>query len=756
MKRPLAVIGFAFLASLVVAVFLGPQAFGLLFSVCLLSFALFMKSKRTRKRPVLPLAAAAALAAVVSISAYTAFRITPAEDFKGKTVQMNAVLQELPYEQYDHYVYPMTADELTAPGGDTLHNVKVLVRSSHLYRMEPCDRMTAGIKLDKNVRLSDLSKGTVLTGYIADIKQAKITPAEERSLWYYPLAVRKFMSEKISALLPEKQSSFVAAFLTGDKSCVSPDVKEELRESGLSHIIVVSGFHLSVLTQLMLMLLGLLMPRKRRLAPILCGIAVLFYMAVTGFSPSVTRAGVMQLTMLTALALSKRADPINSLGLAVLILTIADPYAAADVSLLLSFSATLGILAVSPSISLFIKERIAPYAGNAENTKGRSLRRFLRFMTDVFSVALSAYLFTLPVLVLYFRRIPLWSVLSNMLTAPVIPVMIGAAALMLICELTVVLSFLTPLLSIITGLTVNYVLGVAGWTASLPYSTVSAGRAFVPWWIFFVGVLCLFLLLFRRKRGRVRLLALTAAFAFISGTAVTDLWNYGAARLVVFDTGSGLSVLMIKDDTAAVLSCGGGSGTSGVITSYLEAVGADDIDLLLLTGNDKRSCAYAHRILSDNKVLGAQVYGEEELDEAVHSGLADVDELILHPAADTEPNHVIINGITVSTYVTDSCRAIHTEINGSTVLICQDNTDIAALPREWKSCDLLIRTGTLIHPEQLRCGIQILSDSAGAKSGDTAHIGKTAPVCTCDEGDITVRIYPDKHTEIRSEGLWPG
>ena len=86
----------------------------------------------------------------------------------------------------------------------------------------------------------------------------------------------------------------------------------------------------------------------KRFAAGLTMAGVLCFMALTGFVPSVMRSGIMLLFYLGSQVMRRNADSINSLGLAVFLLGLANPYAAADTGLLLSFSATLGLLLFPP------------------------------------------------------------------------------------------------------------------------------------------------------------------------------------------------------------------------------------------------------------------------------------------------------------------------------------------------------------------------------------------------------------------------
>ena len=128
----------------------------------------------------------------------------------------------------------------------------------------------------------------------------------------------------------------------GERSGLSADLKQLFQQAGLSHILVVSGLHLSAIGALCYLALKRFL--NRRAAAALSCLAVLLFMCVVGFTPSVVRAGCVMLLIYIGKLLKQPGDTLTSLGLAALLLCIQNPFAAQDIGLLLSFSATLAVL----------------------------------------------------------------------------------------------------------------------------------------------------------------------------------------------------------------------------------------------------------------------------------------------------------------------------------------------------------------------------------------------------------------------------
>lgn len=179
-----------------------------------------------------------------------------------------------------------------------------------------------------------------------------------------------------------------------------------MQETGLAHLFAVSGLHCAFLVTL----LALLISRRQRL---LCAVTIpllLFYMVMVGMSPSVVRACIMQIFLLIAPLFRRGSDPLTSLAAALLVILMCNPFAAASVSLQLSFSATLGMVLLSPRL---YKLLTGWYKG-----KCRPLRTALCFVAANLSATLSAVVFTAPLTAWYFRIFVLVAPLSSLLAVP--------------------------------------------------------------------------------------------------------------------------------------------------------------------------------------------------------------------------------------------------------------------------------------------------------------------------------------------------
>ena len=238
-------------------------------------------------------------------------------------------------------------------------------------------------------------------------EDVRLSAGDVDALRWLPQRAGKAFREKVAAIWDDPRvSGFLTAELTGDKSAMDDGDYLAMQETGLAHLFAVSGLHGAFLVTL----LALLISRRQRL---LCAVTIpllLFYMVMVGMSPSVVRACIMQIFLLIAPLFRRGSDPLTSLAAALLVILLCNPFAAASVSLQLSFSATLGMVLLSPRL---YKLLTGWYKG-----KCRPLRTALCFVAANLSATLSAVVFTAPLTAWYFRIFVLVAPLSSLLAVP--------------------------------------------------------------------------------------------------------------------------------------------------------------------------------------------------------------------------------------------------------------------------------------------------------------------------------------------------
>jgi competence protein ComEC len=163
---------------------------------------------------------------------------------------------------------------------------------------------------------------------------------------YYTESIRMSVFDRIDSLSDNNAASLFAALFTGERDLLSDQIKLDFRRLGITHILALSGLHLSIISLgLSRVLSALQIKKKPRL--IIIAIFIVLYMVLTGLSVSVVRAGLMILIYTALFLLGKTKDSITSLAISVFLILLFRPFAVYDLALWLSALATFGIVAFS-------------------------------------------------------------------------------------------------------------------------------------------------------------------------------------------------------------------------------------------------------------------------------------------------------------------------------------------------------------------------------------------------------------------------
>lgn len=364
---------------------------------------------------------------------------------------------------------------------------------------------------------------------IGTLSEANVTGREERSFQAIRGDVVEYFSRVLEEILPLDAAHLTEAMLLGESGAIDRDLKENFRRSGGSHLLVVSGLHLSVLVSVLSGLLFFL-PGKSKIRTLILMCGVLAFMAVTGFRYSVMRAGFMSLLFLVADALGRENSSMDSLGLSALFICLINPFSAADIGFLLSFSATLGILAFYPGCRLGILSRL----GRAGTL------RVVRFLVDQISLSLCASLFAVPISMYVFGTFSLLSVVTSVVLA--LPCSAVIALGLAFCLLGTWLAPLFQLPAIISALLCRFISGYVNAVPEWAYLAAEGYAMLVPASVVLLVLLC------RKWRSGVRVKLLASACCVAIGVT--------AVLLHVTDQSVTMTVTGYKQNYQVVLEDG--------------------------------------------------------------------------------------------------------------------------------------------------------------------------------------------------------
>lgn len=543
MARPFALIGLTFLTVLWVLGNLGETAA----VVCAVLFAVLtvicLSVRSLRKAIVWPCAFVAALAACVSFITATETTVKPVQKLDGKTVSVTAHMTDLPKKVGAYTLYTVQTD--TVNGQPMSFPMEVFAENGE------------GDFSDVLAFRSKIYVGQSAKTYPRDPLQ---WVGHKETLTSRMLRIRQYTENTTVQTVPGVFGAVLQALLTGNTDAIPSDTFSRMRACGILHIFSVSGFHLSVFS---FALLSILDKHKVNhiLSSVLAAMLVLFLALVTGCSKPAVRAAIMLLVMLLGRCIFRRADALNSLGLAVLLLCMADPLCAVEAGLLLS---VLGVLAV------------ILFAGFAEKISAKLPFRPLRAFLSVLILSALIQLMTLPVFVLYFGSVSLVAPLTNACLLPAAEWAMVLAALGVLFSLWHPLLFLQKAVFFLSGLLAKYCVAVSDFFGGLSFSALKTDQDASNIWL--AGVLVLLavsLLLTMKTRRRILCTASVAVGTVLLSAAFCLYSESGNVRITVLDAGNATSVLVQSDGESALI----GSANTYRLRQY-----TDDLQLLLLPG----------------------------------------------------------------------------------------------------------------------------------------------------------------------------
>jgi len=296
--------------------------------------------------------------------------------------------------------------------------------------------------------------------------------------------------------LSENGYELISTILLGNRKNLSDGVKRDFGTLGISHLLAVSGIHITIILGFFNFVFSFfgIGGRKKYVLLILLD---LMFMGITGFSPSVTRAGIMFLIFCVAEILGYKNDSLNSLFAAVTIICLVSPSSIYDVGLLLSFFATLGIITLGAALRT--------KTSNADGFIKRSVKNLINSV----STTVSATVFTLPVMWLFFGQVSIVSPITNLIFIPLINLLLVLSPFVIISsKIPFLCNFFSFLVSKISGFT----LFISGKASYFRDFRLNLEYDFVPY-IFIVFFILFGLAIIFRKKSKLLYLAPIIFFA---------------------------------------------------------------------------------------------------------------------------------------------------------------------------------------------------------------------------------------------------
>lgn len=218
--------------------------------------------------------------------------------------------------------------------------------------------------------------------------------------------------ENVKRVLKEQEAPILLGVMLGDKNDIDSEMQDNFRNASMSHILAVSGMHISYivlgLTRIGKKLIG------KRYTEILSIFILIFYMLITNFTPSVTRAGIMSILMISSKLFYRKNDILTSVSIALLFTLIYNPFLIQNLGFQLSYGGVLGIVLFNKSIlkilkSINIKNKIYKYKIRPK------IKKQLDKVIEIISISISVQLFIIPIILYNLNTLNLYFLISNLI-----------------------------------------------------------------------------------------------------------------------------------------------------------------------------------------------------------------------------------------------------------------------------------------------------------------------------------------------------
>ena len=401
--------------------------------------------------------------------------------------------------------------------------------------------------------------------------------------------LRLAIKTNFEAYMNDTEAGFATALLTGNKENLGARIRLAFTRIGISHILAVSGLHLSIVIG-GLDLLGRWIGVPRKLKNFILIACTVFFAGICGFSASIVRAAVMHSFYYVADTIGERNDSPTSLFVAIFLIVLVNPASVYDVGMWMSFLATFGILTAAPIISDMIGWDLP-----------RTARKILGFFLSLICMTLSAVFFTLPITWTAFGGVSLLSPLANLIFIPLTQIILY---LLIVLTLVGGIPFLANPIGQAAQLLISVMTELAEAVSDWKGIYVSLRYPFVAWVIaaLIVGILAV---LFIRRVKLVHIFTVFALCCVIYGAgyfayaqAVKD-----SAYVYLQTDGKSDAVGVVSGNETVIIDIStGGYSVLSDAAKHAEDFYACEIDVLVLTHYHSYHANTLHRLTESVKV----------------------------------------------------------------------------------------------------------------------------------------------------------
>jgi competence protein ComEC len=389
-----------------------------------------------------------------------------------------------------------------------------------------------------------LGKGVKYQAYVSR-KDIEILDDNPASLTAWGASVRTRMSASLKKYLGDR-SALAMAIMTGEAKSIDDNLKESIHLSGLAHLMAVSGTH--VIMFLTPFMKGLRIKYLNIwVRNILLVLPLLFFLVVTGMTPSVFRAVMSQIMGIIALLLGRKRDSLNVLGFVGIMQILRNPYSIYDLGFILSYSCAFSIYIIQPAVVRFFEKKgyrsVKTGGGSGRGRGGYEKSKVLSISLDSFFTGISVNMGLFPVMWNVFNRINLVGVLFTCIAGPIASGILVIGYLLCLVDF-LHLKYLAVFLSYILHSMLYFMTKVMESSSFLPQflTEIIVPSKGLTLYILYYLLIVLFLIKNSKKKIEIpKIYVMRGIPAFM---AILIILTSAVTEVVFFDVGQGNSIFI--------------------------------------------------------------------------------------------------------------------------------------------------------------------------------------------------------------------
>lgn len=414
------------------------------------------------------------------------------------------------------------------------------------------------------------------------------------------------IKENINKIFEKEEASILTAILLGNKDNMEEETKEAFKRSGLSHMLAISGLHVSYVIMIVSFIIGKSKISKK-VGKIITILFLLFFILLTGGTLSVARACLMSIYMIITSLLNKRVSVFSSINISLILLLIINPYCIFDIGLQLSYGGTIGIVLIYNIIKDLISNK-KEQENVTDIKKNKILKFFQNFKSKIKEIAIvsiSANAVILPIMLYHYNTLSLTFIISNLLASPIIGILIILG--FIISFISLIYFPLAKILKFLLKILLQLFMGLACNIGTLPFSIIYVPTPKLKMICFYYMTLLTLINIKKirnkkaKRRYEKRILKLFGSFSLkkiiclvLVISLILTLIKQLPQNLKIYfiDVGQGDSSLVISPLGKSILIDGGGSSDSeydigkNTLIPYLLDRGLKKIDFIIISHFD--------------------------------------------------------------------------------------------------------------------------------------------------------------------------